>query len=151
MSIATSNTNNCSFSIDGYRFDCSGVRKCTSSQNGAYKLSFEVDCNRKYLNQYFVSTNGFGLNNDQCHSLINSDPINQSSENILNLQTCLNLKRLYDGIYSRTLDNYTKSMTSKYKDTYNPKPIATTPPIVTPPPVVTPPPIVTPPTVIVPP
>lgn len=142
MSIATSNPNNCSFSIDGYRFDCSGMRKCTSSQNGAYKLSFEVDCNRKYLNQYFVSTNGFDLNNDQCNSIINADPIDQSNSNMLNLQVCLNLKRMYDGVYSRVLDNYTRSIITKYKDTYNPKPIPVQPqpkPVVTPPPVITPP------------
>jgi hypothetical protein len=139
MSIGTSNPNNCVFSIDGYRFECSGMKKCTSSQNGAYTLSFEVDCNRKYVNQYFVSTNGFGLNNDQCNNLINSDPIDQSSENLLNLQVCLNLKRLYDGVYSRTLDNYTRSMISRYKELYNPKPIVSPPPVVTPPKPVTPP------------
>jgi hypothetical protein len=142
LSIATNNPNNCVFSIDGYRFECSGMKKCTNSQNSAYKLSFEVDCNRKYLNQYFVSTNGFGLNNDQCNKLINSDPIDQSSENLLNLQVCLNLKRLYDGVYSRTLDNYTRSMISKYKETYNPKPIPTPPPVVAPVQPVTPPPVI---------
>ncbi len=116
MGIATSNTNNCAYNIDGYNFVCAGMRQCDSSVDGSYKLSFGVECNRKYLNQKFVSTNGFPLNNSQCDSLIKdaNGPMPKDENNILNLQVCLTQANQYIGVYSRKFDDYTKSKVAAY-------------------------------------
>jgi hypothetical protein len=117
LSLGTSNPNNCSFNIDSYIFNCAGMRSCERTLNNVYALSFKVDCNRQYLNQSFISTNGFPLNNDQCNNLINqfrNNSIAINNENSLNLQVCLRKKGLYDQIYTRTYDQYTKDRVNQY-------------------------------------
>jgi hypothetical protein len=117
LSLGTSNPNNCSFNIDSYIFNCAGMRSCERTLNNVYALSFKVDCNRQYLNQSFISTNGFPLNNDQCNNLINqfrNNSITTNNENALNLQVCLRKKGLYDQIYTRTYDQYTKDRVNQY-------------------------------------
>jgi hypothetical protein len=119
MSIVTSNPNNCAFNIDGYNIQCSGMRQCDNSEDGSYKLSFGVECNRKYLNKKFVSTNGFPLTNSQCDSLIKdaNGPMSKDETNILNLQVCLTQANLYLGVYTRQFDDYTKSKVASYLNT----------------------------------
>jgi hypothetical protein len=116
MGIATVNTNNCAYNIDGYNFYCAGMRQCDNSLDGSYKLSFGVQCNRKYLNQKFVSTNGFPLSNDQCKELIKNanGSMPKDETNILNLQVCLTKANLYIGVYSRQYDDYTKDKVNQY-------------------------------------
>jgi hypothetical protein len=116
MGIATTNNNNCGFNIDGYNLQCSGMRKCEYSEDGSYKLTFGVECNRKYLNQKFVSTNGFPLNSSQCEELIKNanGSMPKDETNILNLQVCLTKANLYLGVYSRQYDEYTKSKVSEF-------------------------------------
>jgi hypothetical protein len=119
MGIVTSNPNNCVFNIDGYNILCSGMRQCDNSEDGSYKLSFGVECNRKYLNKKFVSTNGFPLTNSQCDSLIKdaNGPMPKDESNILNLQVCLTQANQYLGVYSRQFDDYTKSKVAAYLNT----------------------------------
>jgi hypothetical protein len=117
LSLATSNPNSCSFNIDSYIFNCAGMRSCERTLNNAYALSFKVECNRQYLNQSFISTNGFPLNNDQCNNLINqfrNNSIATNTENSLNLQVCLRKKGLYDQIYTRSYDQYSKDRVNQY-------------------------------------
>jgi hypothetical protein len=116
LSLGTSNPNSCSFNIDGYIFNCAGMKVCERTLNDKYPLSFKVDCNRLYLNQSFVSTNGFPLNNDQCNTLISqfyNNSIDIKSENSLNVQVCLRKLGLYNQIYSRVYDQYTKDIINK--------------------------------------
>jgi hypothetical protein len=122
MGIATTNTNNCAFNIDGYSIQCSGMRQCDNSEDGSYKLSFGVECNRKYLNKKFVSTNGFPLTNSQCDSLIKdaNGPMPKDETNILNLQVCLTQANQYLGVYTRQFDDYTKSKVAAYLATIPP-------------------------------
>lgn len=116
LSIGTREPNSCNFVIDGYNFNCAGMRPCSKSLDGSYNLTFSVNCNRKYLNQQFVSTNGFTLNTDQCNSLLKNiidNKIDKNQENILNIQVCLTKKGLYTGVYSRVYDDRTKEAIDK--------------------------------------
>ena len=116
MGIVTSNQNSCSYNIDGYNIECSGMRLCERSVDGSYALTFPVECNRKYLNKKFVSTNGFPLNGDQCDQLIKSanGPMPKDETNLLNLQVCLTKANLYFGVYTRQWDDVTKNTVNKY-------------------------------------
>jgi hypothetical protein len=116
FSITTNDKSNCGYNIDGYNIQCSGMRQCDNSQDGSYKLSFGVECNRKYINRKFVSTNGFPLNNSQCDALIKdaNGVMPKDETNLLNLQVCLTQANLYLGVYTRQWDDNTRALVSQY-------------------------------------
>ncbi|MGL4759453.1 MAG: hypothetical protein ACRCXZ_09015, partial [Patescibacteria group bacterium] len=114
LSLETEFKNECVYKIDGYTFECSGMQPCKRDRDDKYNLTFEVNCNRKYLNQKFNSTNGFPLDEKQCYNLVknakNSLDSFDSAE-ILKTQVCLRKKGLYDELYTREADEYTKTQT----------------------------------------
>ena len=117
LSIGTPNPNTCLYNIDGYEVNCSGMRECEFEQANKYKLSFKVECNRKYLNQYFDSTNGLKNKGKDCeNSILN---FNSSINSTIELQACLKKLGFYNKYYSNSLDEYTINQRKLFTSDYN--------------------------------
>lgn len=101
----------CPITIDGYTFECGGMVECRGS--------YIIDCNKKYLNQIFLSTNGFDTSNSNCNQYLNkSYVIGQSGDEVTSLQVCLKSKGLYNWSngYTGYYGNYTNTALSNYNN-----------------------------------
>jgi hypothetical protein len=80
---------NCPFRLDGYVFDCTGLQQCS----GVYS----VECNKKHLNQTFLSSNGAGATDEKCANLLGrSWSLGAQGYDARMLQVCLKTMGAYD-------------------------------------------------------
>jgi hypothetical protein len=108
----------CPFYIDGYTFSCDDMRLCPGT--------YAVDCNKKYLNTEFISSNKTGLTEETCKIIINEDYLlGETGDRVNNLQICLNRLNLYgENIkYTNKLDDFTYQQLKIIKNTIKSKPV----------------------------